>query len=295
MSTSQEKKLGPQLVLLSETFHRQLACNQSPIIHAIMTLPRVPDTDALNNLISTAVTTYPLFGSTISTNHGCKGKMYWEVPEDPSTIDVSKHIQRVKLDVPEWVCGRDADEIDDSNNNALDKALRGYVSEHISDGFDLTRGAFELHVVEYDGVNKKVDEDTTDDDTGEEDNSVKRCDLVWRIHHGIGDGVMLSRVLESLCEKQEETDVTAAATSAKRKPKKKTSPVVLVARAIANTTMTLLLPFSCSDKNTVLKAPLDPTKVGNVKHYGSSGIWKVSNEERSDLWRSDEEERSDGY
>jgi len=58
--------------------------------------------------------------------------------------------------------------------------------------------------------------------------------------------------------------------STKRK-KKKISPLTLFGRAIVSTVTTLGLPLSFSDKKTILKAPSNTSKMGQVKVRGWSG------------------------
>ena len=213
------------------------------------------------------VTTYPLFASTIKTGVGCHGKMYWSIPSSTSlsTYDVTPHVKERTLSVPGWgVPGSDDSEIDATNSNALDKALRSYVGDELMDkSFDLTRGMFEVYVVKYKG----------------EGGEIGRCDLVWRLHHAIGDGVLLSKVLENLCEKSavaKGDEVKKKVDGSKKKRvKKKISTLTLVKNAVGCTVRTLMLPLSFHDVRTHLKAPSTPGSLPPSKVYGSSSVWKV--------------------
>ena len=65
--------------------------------------------------------------------------MYWVLN---TALEPEKHIIKVELDSGDWKKG--TEEVDSSNRNSLDVALRGYVSSHINDGFDLQRGMFQV-------------------------------------------------------------------------------------------------------------------------------------------------------
>jgi hypothetical protein len=156
------KRRGPKLVLLSESFHRQLIQrDQSPIIHAIMAIKSEPTDSDVSAVLTKAVTTYPLFGATVSapTGCGCTKSMYWELDDSP--VDGARllqdHVTRVTL-TPTLEGSEledDFNEFDRSNNTSIDKALREHVSSLIGTGFDLTKGGFQLHVIRYEDQSAK--------------------------------------------------------------------------------------------------------------------------------------------
>mmetsp|Transcript_511 Transcript_511/g.929 ORF Transcript_511/g.929 Transcript_511/m.929 type:complete len:491 (+) Transcript_511:231-1703(+) len=253
------KPIGPKLVLLSETFHRQaIQRDQSPTIHCLMTLGSIPSPLAVSQKINELIETYPLFRSTVIEHRTfLRSNYHWSTPSLESCSGQS-FIENISL----TISARPSPVISEGNNNSCDRALRRFVSDKIPDFFDTSRGMFKVYVVKY-----RVD--------GEGEEPIKdRCDLVWRIHHGIGDGVLLSKCLESMCEFQNvEGEVTKTKT---RKPRK---PIPLHRKiwlGLSAFTKTVTLPLTFSDASTGLKASSDYRKLGKAKTYATSKTWSVS-------------------
>ncbi|GMI22009.1 hypothetical protein TeGR_g13740 [Tetraparma gracilis] len=262
------KRRGPKLVLLSESFHRQLIQrDQSPIIHAIMAIKSEPTDSDVSAVLTKAVTTYPLFGATVSapTGCGCTKSMYWELDDSP--VDGARllqdHVTRVTL-TPTLEGSEledDFNEFDRSNNTSIDKALREHVSSLIGTGFDLTKGGFQLHVIRYEDQSAKK-------------KSIQRCDMLWRMHHGIGDGIMLSKVLISLCEEIKGAEDAAPARASPKRAKKKISPFVMAGKAFYSVGKVLGIPLF-HDPKTLFKAPTNYKKMGKAKSYGATRVWSL--------------------
>jgi len=192
--------------------------------------------------------TYPLFRSTV---HHSKGKvwgdtLYWQTPP-ASACDPAHHTVYKTLPV----ASSPDPPLSEGNDNECDVALRGYVEPLLGSFFDLGRGMFAVHVVEYEvvGGGGKVE---------------GRVDLVWRLHHGLGDGVVLSKCLEELCEADE------AGAEKPKKDEKKTNPLYFAWLSLKAVGKILALPLSCSDAQTNLKAPMDWRKVSHEKSYSPS-------------------------
>ena len=134
--------------------------------------------------------------------------LYWSTP-DVEECDANDYISERTLTIASLpdplLC--------DTNDNAIDDALKGYIEPILGTFFDLGRGMFHAHLVTY-----------SLKDGGKVEG---RADLVFRLHHGIGDGVILSKCLETICDAPESGAGKAAAAEAakpKRK-KKKTNPL----------------------------------------------------------------------
>ncbi len=245
-------ELGPELGLLSESFHRQLKFReQSPIIHAIMSLSSSPTTSALNEVLKDLITRYPLFNSEIIERKGCCGSLKYQWKRFPVPEDlVGRHVTFTT--VP-YESKAPFEDFDSSCSNPLDLATRAYTSDVIGRVFKWDRGAFEVHVISFEGRD--------------------RCDVLWRLHHGIGDGVLLSKVLEDICVPVGgEND--ANRTPSRRK-KKRLSAFKLVGRAIYSLGKVLALSLPINDRRTSLKAPLNYRMISPNKTFASTAAWSL--------------------
>jgi hypothetical protein len=252
---------GPKLVLLSESFHRQLIQrDQSPIIHALMQLPNAPTPEAVLETLKDTIKRYPLFGAVVEAR--CNG-MYWSLDPNASERDLIKqHVTYKTIELTEEL---DGEEICSSNHNVIDRCLRTYVSSVIGRPFNLEFGAFQLDVVTY---------------TSSSNKPISRCDLLWRMHHGIGDGVLLSQVLIDICTPVEEGDDDTVASSSSSKSSNKPKPpkpsaCTMFGKLMKSIAKVSLLPLNRHDPPTILKAPSSFKKIGTSKSYGSSSVWSV--------------------
>ena len=214
----------------------------SPTIFCTMTLKKRPKNEAVYEMLHKLIQKYPLFAATVSNKKGCcGGTLRWDFGD---TSRAAAEGYAVFVDDLECAEGE----------RAPDESLRKYLSDKITNlPMDFTDGGFRVLTVTYAGR--------------------ERCDLVWIIHHAIGDGILLLKVLVDQCEEVQEeagseksdgiTKVAhATANAIKKKKKKKHSIFSTIGLAIRAFFKVNLLPLTKEDKRTKLKAPRDYRWVG---------------------------------
>jgi hypothetical protein len=164
---------GKDVGLLGDAFIRFQRQGRPSIINALMTLERSPKRGAIEAVLTKLGTEYPVFRS--YPRKPCSGGMKW-VTVDMADFRVEDHLVRHEIALggptPEGQAG------------TMDAAVSQYVSTRLTDPVPMQEGGmWEVHMVTFTGAG-----------------ATERCDVVWRISHSCGDGMMLSTVLVGLCE-----------------------------------------------------------------------------------------------
>lgn len=243
---------GPPLGLFSTVFHYQhVERKASPTIFCLMTLKREPKKEVVQARLHKLIQKYPLFAATISKRKGWRGgTLHWNAGD--SSLEAAKG------------CISYVDSLD-CGEGEPSSALRAYLMDKITNlPTDFTDGGFRLLVVTYAGR--------------------ERCDMVWIIHHAIGDGILLLRVLVDQCDEEERCQGLLDGSEKKthneeerRRSEKKTHLDILLAIfvAIRSFWKVVSLLFVRQDKQTKLKAPRDFKLLSPRKGYHSTSPWPV--------------------
>ena len=182
--------------------------NRSPTIHALLTLDRRPDMSAVTAKMQSLLSSYPLFRARISVPGSFERDMYWEIPT--AIGDAKDYVKEVALELPAG----------DAPEAAITARLNAFVCTLISkDSFDRNLGQWELYYVTYyqEAVVLPPTPDTSSSSSWSSSSSsssgddaspppppptpeIQTCHLVFRIHHAIGDGVLLSKVITSILD-----------------------------------------------------------------------------------------------
>jgi hypothetical protein len=157
---------------VGDTMHQLYLQDKGPTIHAILEFEEKMELDRLKAVLQRNMVHYPRFSSRLD-----KSGHYWETV----TINIDDHVNEVELNIE-----RNVD--DDGDDDPFLRSMELYVGSVLHRRFNPNIPLWEVSILS--------------------NPSTSGCFVLFRISHSIGDGIVLSSLMLSMAEHDDDDDTT---------------------------------------------------------------------------------------